>query len=159
MNAMNTTRKVGSVLACLAACGLLAACGSSTSSSSSSSSAVASAGSAGFAAARAKLQTCLKQHGVTLPSRPNGFRRNFTPGRGGGSGPGGSGPPPGGFGGGGSGGRFRANPKFQAAFKACAADFPRGGRGFAFNGARRRTEITKFVTCVRQHGYDLPKPN
>ena len=41
--------------------------------------------------------------------------------------------------------------------KACASDFPR--HGFAFGAAGRRAAITKFVTCVRQHGYDLPKPN
>jgi hypothetical protein len=154
---MNTNRKVGTLLACIAACGLLAACGSSSSSSSSSSTKVASAGTTGFAAARTKLEACLKQHGVTLPSRPGGFRHR-TPGSGSGNG---GGPPAGGFFGGGG---FQANPKLRAAFKACAADFPRRGAfagrgGFAAGGAARKAAITKFVTCVRQHGYDLPKPN
>ncbi len=161
---MTTNRTVGAVLACLLACALLAACGSSASSSSSSSSAVASGGTTGFAAARAKLAACLKQHGVTLPSRPGAFRHRYTPGSAnGGSNSGRGGPPPGSFGAGGFGGggglrgRLRADPKLQAAFKACAPELPR--HGFAFSGAGRRAAIAKFVTCVRQHGYDLPKPN
>jgi hypothetical protein len=172
---MNIDRKVGALLACLAAAGLLAACGSSASSSSSGSGSGSSAqtdagsGARGFAVQRAKLESCLKQHGVTLPPRPRG--RQFTPGSGqggGGSsgGQGGSGAPPtsgsggppgGGFGGGGFSGRLRSNPKLQAAFKACASDFPRGG--FTFRGAARKAAVAKFVTCVREHGYDLPKPN
>ena len=154
---MKRNAKLSAVVACFAACGLLAACGSSASSSSTSASARAAAttGTSRFAADRAKLVACLKQHGVTLPSRPGRFRHHFTPG----SGQSGSGgPPSGGFGGGGAfGGRFRANPKLQSAFKACAGDFPRGG--FAVRGASRQTAVAKFVTCVRQHGYDLPKPN
>ncbi len=158
---MNTNRTAAGLVACIAACGGLAACGSSSSSSSSgasataTSSAVASAGSAGFAAARAKLVTCLKQHGVTLPARPGGFRgRHYRPNSAAASGS----PPAGGFPRGGFfGGRFSANPKLRAAFKACAADLPR--RGPAFAGAARQAAITKFVICVRQHGYNLPKPN
>lgn len=175
---MKMNRKLGALTACLAACGLLAACGSSASSPSGSASASAGAGTGAaarsgatrFAADRAKLVACLKQHGVTLPSQPGGFRHRFTPGGGqGGGGQGGSGQsgsgqsgsgghPPGGFGGGGFfGGRFRGNPKLQSAFKACAGDFPRGR--FAGRGAVRQAAVAKFVTCVRQHGYDLPKPN
>jgi hypothetical protein len=154
---MKTNEKLGALVACFAACGLLAACGSSASSSSTSASARAAAttGTSRFAADRAKLVACLKQHGVTSPSRPGRFRHQSTPG-GGQSGSGG--PPSGGFGGGGAfGGRFRANPKLQSAFKACAGDFPRGR--FATRGTSRQTEVAKFVTCVRRHGYDLPKPN
>jgi len=142
---MNTTRKLAVLIVCVAASCVLAACGSSSSSSSSSASAKASA-KTGTAAARTKLVACLKQHGVTLPSRPGG--RGFTPGSGGGT-------PPGGFRGGGFGGRFRANPKLQAAFKACGGSF--GGR--RFSGAPRHAAIVKFVSCVRQHGYQLPTPN
>jgi hypothetical protein len=168
---MNVSRKVGALVSCLVVSGLLAACGSSTSSSSSSARAVAGAGTSRFAADRAKLVACLKQHGVTLPSRPGGgFRHRFTPGGGqsdtgsGGSGSGGSGqsgsggPPHGGFGGGGFfGGRAGSDPKLQTAFKACASDFPHGRS--TFRGAAHQTAVTKFVTCVRRHGYDLPKPN
>ncbi|MGO9819180.1 MAG: hypothetical protein ACLPTJ_00845 [Solirubrobacteraceae bacterium] len=153
---MNTNQKLATLVACVAAACLLAACGSA---SSSSSSAAASAG-AGAAAGRSKLVACLKQHGVTLPSHPGGFRRPNS-----GSSSSGSGTPPaggyagggffgGGFGGG-SGARFRNNPKLQAAFKACGASFS----AHRFNFANRKVEIDKFVKCVRQHGYDLPTPN
>ena len=148
------------VSALTAAC--LAACGSSSSTTSKTST---SAASASGNSSRTKLVACLKAHGVTLPTRRPGAGAgaNGGPPPGGGSGaPGGAGPyggGPGFFGGGGGGagggGRF-SNPKFRAAFQAC------GGR--AFGGGRRRvqfskTAITKFVACVKQHGYTLPKPN
>jgi hypothetical protein len=148
-------------LMAVSAIGLLAACGSSSSSSSSSSSAGAAgggaAGAAGGPANRAKLVACLKQHGVTLPTRPAGAR----PGTGSGTTPG-AGPAPGAtgarrrgfFGGGAGGGRFN-NPKFRAAFQACGAAGGFGRRG----GTPARASIAKFVTCVSQHGYTLPKPN
>jgi hypothetical protein len=147
------------LLAALAAV-VLAACGSS---SSTSSSAAASAGSSGSGtsttgraganpAARAKLQACLKQHGVTLPSRPAGARR---PSGSGGYGGGGYGGPFGGGGGaGGAGGRFN-NPKLRAALKACGANFGSGQSRFRPNQAA----VAKFAACVKQHGYTLPKAN
>jgi len=145
---MNTTRKLAVLIACLVAGCALAACGSSSSSSSSSAKASANTGAA---AGRSKLVACLKQHGVTLPSRPAGSGgQHFAPGGRKGA--------PGGFfgGGGGSGGRFRSNPKLAAAFKACGANF---GGGRRFSAASRHAAILKFVTCVGQHGYKLPKPN
>ncbi len=157
---MNTNHKLAALIACVAAACLLAACGSASSSSSSSASAAASAGT-GAAAGRSKLVACLKQHGVTLPSRPGGFRRPNPRSSGSGTapagGPRGGGFFGGGFGGGGFGARFRNNPKLQAAFKACGANFP-AGRG-RFNFANRRVAVDNFVKCVRQHGYDLPTPN
>jgi hypothetical protein len=155
---MNHKRSRGlatlAILATVAVC--VAACGSSSSSSSSSSSTAAA--SAGGTRTRAKLAACLKQHGVTLPSRPAGGR----PPAGGGSG---YGPPPGGgagfFGGGGRGraGGRAGNPKFRAAFQACGATA--GFRGRAGGGRFRPTQaaITKFASCVKQHGYTLPKAN
>lgn len=155
-------RSVTLGVAVLAASGLIAACGSASSSSSSaaasttSTSTVASAtgsGASGFSARRAALVACLKQHGVTLPSRPPG------------SGSGRSGtstapPPGGGFFGGGGGGRFRqaaSNPKVQAALKACGANFRAGaGRGF---GRISHQAVNNYVTCVRQHGFNMPAPN
>lgn len=132
----------------------LAACGSSSTTHTSTSAAASGAASSSASAARTKLVACLKAHGVTLPSRPGGPRRPPN---------GGQGRPPGGgyfFGGGGAGrsgrGRFAANPKLQAAFKAC-------GGTHAFPGRRRfqisHATITKFVACVKQHGYNLPAPN
>ena len=140
------------MLTCGLACLVVAACGSSSTSSGSSSAAAAAS-----SASRAKLVACLKQHGVSLPARPaGGFRR--PPGNGTGT-TGGRRRPPGGFGAGGGGffGRSRSDPKLAAAFKACGG--PAGFGGRPFNAASRKTEINKFVTCVAQHGYKLPKPN
>jgi hypothetical protein len=150
--------------------GLIAACGSSSSTTTSSTTASAAAGGAGGTggagganpARRAALAACLKQHGVTLPARPPGA----------GGGPPGSGAPGGGTGTGtgttgtgttprprffGGGGGFANNPKLRAAFQACGARFGFGGGGQRFRLSR--TVITKYVTCVRQHGYNLPNPD
>jgi len=139
---------------------VIAACGSASSSSSTSSAsgtttttAAASSGAGGAnSARRSALVACLKQHGVRLPSRPAGA----PPGGGTGTGTTGTGSTPrrGFFGGGGA---FANNPKMQEAFKACGANF--GFRGGNFAGRLSHTTITKYVTCVRQHGYDLPDPN
>jgi hypothetical protein len=64
----------------------------------------------------------------------------------------GGGPPPGS----GRSGGFANNPKLRAAFQACGARFG-FGRGQRF--PLSRAAITKYVTCVRQHGYSLPNPN
>jgi hypothetical protein len=156
---------------------LVAACGSASGSSTSSSGTTTAASAAGSgapnSAQRTKLEACLKQHGVTLPARPAGAPGGGAPG----------GPPPGsgtgtgttgtsttgtgttgssttprrGFFGGGGG--FANNPKLRAAFQACGAQFGfRGGAG-GFRRRLSRTNITKYVTCVRQHGYNLPNPN
>lgn len=125
---------------------VIAACGSGSGTNSSSNTATttvaAGGGGAGpNSARRAALVACLKQHGVTLPSRPAGTgttgRRGF-------------------FGGGG--GAFANNPKLRAAFQACGARFGFGGGG-RFTGRLSHTVITKYVACVRQHGYNLPNPN
>ena len=149
---------------------LVAACGSAGSSSgaSNTSTTTASAAAGGGAgggsggeanpARRAALVTCLKQHGVTLPARPPGAGGG-PPGGGSGTGTTGTGtngtdttPRRGFFGGGG----FAANPKMRAALQACGARFGFGG-GSRFRLAR--ANVTKYVTCVRQHGYNLPNPN
>jgi hypothetical protein len=134
--------------AALVAATAVAACGSSSSSSSSASSS-GSAGTAGAStpsASRSTLAACLKKHGVTLPAR--------RPGGGGppGGAPGAGGPP---AGGGGFAGGAGANPKFRAAFQAC------GGRRRAGSTSNPsfRAAVVKYVTCVRQHGYNLPNPN
>jgi hypothetical protein len=115
---------------------VLTACGSTSSTSKTSSSA-----SSGGRARATTLAACLRKHGVTLPAGSPG----------GGSPPGGgSGAPGGGAPGGGS-------AKLQAAFKACGASTP-GAQGGAGGGFTRQT-VAKYVSCVRQHGYSLPKPN
>lgn len=162
------------VIVALAVGCLMAGCGSASSSSSSGGSSGASSSSsttasastgAGGSANRTKLVACLKQHGVTLPSRPAGAPPGGAGGGSGGAGTGtgtgttGSGRPPGGgFFGGGGGRGFANNPKMQAAFKACGANFGFRGRG-GFAGRISHTTITKYVACVRQHGYNLPNPN
>ncbi len=159
-------------LVTIVASGALAACGSASSSSttssttaaasssgSSSGSASGTASSGANSARRAQLVSCLKSHGVTLPARPAGA--GAPPGAGGGSGTGTTGTgttPRRGFFFGGGGAR-NISPKMQAAFKACGANFGfRGGAG-GFRGRISHTAITSFVTCVKQHGYNLPSPN
>lgn len=152
------------VLTVLALGGLLGACGSASSTSTSSSTtASASAGGAATggsgpnSARRAALTACLKQHGVTLPARPRGAPGGGAPSGGTGTGTNGTGTTPrrGFFGGGG----FAANPKLRAALQACGAKFGFRGGGGGFRARLSHTAITKFVTCVRQHGYNLPSPN
>jgi hypothetical protein len=149
--------------AALALGGVIAACGSSSGSTSTkgtTTTASAATGGAGGAssARRAQLAACLKQHGVTLPARPPGAPSGGAPGDGTGTGttPTTTAPRRGFFG---PGGGFAANPKLRAAFQACGAQFGFGAGGGGFRGRLSRTAITKYVTCVRQHGYDLPNPN
>ena len=165
------SRRAAVVLVTLAAGVLIAACGSASSASSTTSSTTASASASGSSsgsaagggansARRSQLVSCLKAHGVTLPARPAG---GFRPPAGGGSGSGtgttgtgtGTTPRRGFFFGGGA----NVSPKMQAAFKACGANFGAGGAGGAFRGRISHTAITSFVTCVKQHGYNLPAPN
>ena len=159
-----TTRRVALVAGVLAASCAIAACGSSSSSGSSSTNESASASTStsttgsrsGFD--RSTFFACLKSHGVTLPSRPQGSGTGTTPGAGGGF-----------FGGGGTGGGrgffggAASNPKFRAAFQACGGgNFTGRFRGGA--GAARfrlsHTAIDNFVACVRKNGFpQMPAPN
>lgn len=135
--------------ALIAAALLLAACGSSSNKTSSTS----ASANAGTSAGRTALAACLRQHGVTLPARrgsAGGGPPAGAPGAGSGTPPAGGPPPGSGFPGGGAG-----SSKFQAALKACGAKFPAGGRRPGFS----RQRIQKYVSCVRQHGYNLPSPN
>jgi len=143
-------------IAAIALAALVAACGSSSSTNSSTTASAA----AGSPASRTKLAACLKQHGVSLPTN------RFRPGSGGpptgasgagGAAPGGAPGAGGGFRGGHGG--FHRNPKFQAALKACGANFGGGFRGRPGGAGFSHTAIDKYVACVRSHGYDLPKPN
>jgi hypothetical protein len=47
----------------------------------------------------------------------------------------------------------------RAAFQACGARLGFGAGGRGFRGRISHTEINNFVTCVKQHGYNLPAPN
>lgn len=165
MNRKHAPRPAISIAVALIAAAALAACGSSSSPQSSTSS--SSSGSAASAATgRAELAACLKQHGVTLPTRPSGAKPPS-----GGYGPGGGGF----FGGGGGGGARRGGgagapngnsaqaTKFRDAMKACGANFGGGRPGAgAPGGAGARPSaaaLASFSSCVAAHGYKLPKPN
>lgn len=166
------------VALCLAACGSSSS-GSSGSSGSGSSASAAGTGTSGSGTSTtarsgqyAKLASCLKQHGVTLPSRPAGA-----------SGPGGYGPPGGSAGGAPAGGapsgtgtgttgtsttrrRFgggflRGNPKLAAAMTACRKQLglPATG-GFGGGAPGGRTQISaatlaKFSACMKKNGVTL----
>jgi hypothetical protein len=156
MTHLRTVRLVILATTIVATALVLAACGSSSNTSSASSSGSSSAGAAagGAAANRSKLVACLKAHGVTLPKRPAGAGQRPNGGEGGGFGGGGGFFGGGGGGGGGSGAARFNNPKFRAAIQACGGNrFPQ--RRFTPNKA----EVTKFVACVKQHGFNLPTPN
>jgi hypothetical protein len=157
LSAMALTAALAAV--CLAACGSSSSTGSS--SSSSSSAAASGTASRGSGANRTKLVACLKAHGVTLPTRPPGAAGTQSgaggaPPAGGSGAGGGQGRRRGLFGGAGAGaGGFANNPKLRAAFQACGGGRVVGARRFTPNHAA----ITKFVACVKQHGYNLPAPN
>jgi hypothetical protein len=134
---------------------LLAACGSAAASGASSST-TKPAGKASEAA----YTSCLKQHGVTLPTFGN--RGTGTPPAGTGTPPpstpgSGSFPGAGGFGGGGAG--FRNNPKFKAAAAACKSLRPAGGfGGFGRGGTGgfNSTALAAYRNCLKLHGVTLP---
>jgi hypothetical protein len=103
----------------------------------------------------------LKKQGITLPQRPSGG-----PPQGGapGAGPGAGGGAGGGFlfGGGQQGGAGSRNfSKIRSALAKCGIK-PQQGQQRRFrpqNSAQFRQALTKFVTCVRKNGYDIPAPN
>jgi len=143
MNGGTTLRRVlirgaliPTALPVLAATLVLAGCGSSssagaTSGASATSTAVASAG-------LSALQTCLKQHGVTVrPGQSSGRpRASFTPS----AFPSGS---------------PRPRPSFSgrdsAAFKACAKYAP-AGFGGGFGRAISSSALAAFKSCLSQNG-------
>jgi hypothetical protein len=160
----------------------LAACGSSSNSSSTTGSAAAGGTGRTQNAAFQKYQQCLRDNGVTLPSRGN--RRggsnatpsntNGTPPQGAPSGtapsgtapqgtaPGGGQGGPGFFGGGGA-----NSAKFQKAMRACAKLRPQGtGPGGGYGGFRGGSgngngpqqnirAFTPYLTCLRDKGLDV----
>jgi hypothetical protein len=105
-----------SVLVLVAGCGVVGSSSSSPSSASGSFSA---------------YQTCLRQHGVSIPTaRPTGG--------------------PGGFGGGGD------SSAFQQARQACASLRPSGGFGGGGFGGQFASEIQAFRSCMAAHGETIP---
>ena len=49
--------------------------------------------------------------------------------------------------------------KFEAAMKKCGVPQGRFGATGRFNGTRRAAALTKFASCMREHGINLPTPN
>lgn len=159
-----------SVLAVAGASIALAACGGSSGGDSSAGASAGQGQGANQSAAFKKFQDCLKDNGVTLPSRgqqPGGGQGYGPPSGGDGTPPTGTnGTPPAGSDGQPptgtppAGGGFADNPKFQAAMKACAKLRPQGlrdGRGGP-GGARPQQDIkafTPYLTCLKDEGLDI----
>ena len=175
--------------AVVAACGGSSPSSTSTTSSTSSAAAAANGSPATgggafagrFAAERTKLDACLKKYGVTLPSfgggrlgasGARGFagrfgatgRRGFfgggRPGATGATGRGGF------FGGAGGPGGFASNTKLAKALAKCGGTLGGFGAGLGrgATGARGlstvdRSEVTRFVACMKRGGVTLPTPN
>jgi len=90
---------------------------------------------------------CLRQHGVTIPTRPPGAAR-----------PSGA-PRSRGAGGFGFGGAFATSGPAAAAAKACVALRPAGGFGAGLsNNAQLQSELTAYRGCLSDHGVVLPTP-
>ena len=110
----------------------------------------AAAGADRFASVRA----CLAKEGITLPSRPSGGATGST-GSTGSTGATGARP---GFRGGFKPPEGVSRTKFREALKKCS-----GGGGFGgrrnFNSAAAKTALTKYATCMRENGVNLPAPN
>jgi len=135
--------------ALLAALGVIAAgCGGGGSASASATTAASTTttatGRARFGQAFQTFQTCLQQHGVTVPTfnrRPAPPSTTTAQQR----------PPRGRF--------FQRNisPKQQQAFQACRAKLPqRPGGGFGFRprggGAPNSGAFAKYTQCLKKHG-------
>jgi hypothetical protein len=138
---------------------ILAACGGSSSTTSTNASANSTTGASGGTGASgprgagsarfSALRECLEKNGITLPKRTPGTRP--TPGGGGGV-----------FGGGANGagpqlpkGVTRA--QYEVAIKKCGGGLL--GRPGRFNSPARSVALTKFASCMRSNGVNLPAPN
>ena len=150
------TPKPVAALVVLALSVLAAGCGSSSSStappatSPATTNAPATVGPAGAAGSRRTLPaafvSCLKQHGLTLPT--GGFRR--PPGGGGFQrAPGGNGTPPTGSSPTNRPAETPAQAKRRTAFAACGKFAPQGGFGFGRGG---RGGFAAYTACMRKQG-------
>jgi hypothetical protein len=128
-----------SVLVLATATVALAACGGSSGGSSGANSSAQSGTTQN--ASRAKFDQCLKDQGVTPPTRPQGGGGNgYGPGGGNGQ------PPAGGPGGGG-------DPKLGQAMQACAKYRPQGAGGGRPGGGQQNIQaFTPYLTCLKDQG-------
>jgi hypothetical protein len=127
-------RALGPVALGCAALVLIAGCGQAQSSAATAPSSAGPAGSSISA-----YLTCLRQHGVNIPSARPTVRPTA--------------PPSGGFGGfGGSGGPGANSATMQKARQACASLRPAGG----FGGGGFAAAFQAFRTCMASHGETIP---
>jgi len=133
----------------------LAACGSSSSTTATTSASTGTTGAKGAGRFTA-VRECLQKEGITLPKRTSGQKRP----------PGGAG----GFlgGGAGTGGAAGApqlpkgvtRAQYEAALKKCGGGSFAGRGGAArFDSPTFKAALTKFATCMRQNGVNVPAPN
>jgi hypothetical protein len=92
-----------------------------------------------------EAKACLKEQGLELPEFKGGGAPEGGP-------PTGEGGPPGGA------AHFE---EMKEAFKACGIEAPGkpGGGGPTANSATFKKQITEYVACVRENGYEMPEPN
>jgi hypothetical protein len=109
-----------------------------------------------------KYRKCLATHGVELP-KTDGFSGGGTPGGGPPSGSLPEGARPGGSVPGGNGGaptsslpKGVSQKKFNKAQKACRSKLPKGARGGGPGGGS--AEFQAYLSCLRDHGVDVPEP-
>jgi hypothetical protein len=159
------TAPMGAVLVLLLASLGLAACGgsSNTTATSANASATAPRGATGTGATGPggtrfeAVRECLQKNGIKLPQRPPGQR---------GGRPGGPSGPRGFFGGAGGANSPQlpngvSRAQLQAAIKKCGGGA--GGqilrRGTRLKSPAYLAALTKFATCMRENGVNVPAPN
>jgi hypothetical protein len=134
----------------------VAACGGSSNGTTSNSTSTTKSSTSttptqGARASRfAALRQCLQREGITLPQRPSGSARPN------------GGAPGGFFGGPGATRTFQlpngvSRSKYEAALKKCGGTSLGGRRNFSSTAVKQ--ELTKFASCMREDGINLPAPN
>jgi hypothetical protein len=152
---MGNSLRVAGAAAVAAVAIVASGCGASGSPSASSATTTTTTttGTGANTADRTAFNTCLAQHGVTLPGRPPG---------GGAGGGGGNGQPPAGGPGGGGGGLANLTAAQRQAFTACRSKLPSGGRfggGPGGGGRANNPAFAKYNACLKKNGVTLGASN
>ncbi|HEX5449844.1 MAG TPA: hypothetical protein VFW85_07275 [Gaiellaceae bacterium] len=151
IGAAGTAFVVGSLGFLAAGCGSTSHAAATTASTSATTTTTGGNRSA-FSADFQKFQSCLKNHGVTIPTfraRPGGQQRTFT-----GPKPANPGSGPIRIGGGGFAQRaVNLTPKQRSALAACQKLLPNGGKGQTFRArGAGGAGFAKYTACLKQHG-------